>query len=86
MVKCSGFEITKSHSNSLLIFENSCEGVLKNKDFVKIATSRHHRKNDIIYVKLDFFDQSNLTRKTDLDRTHTSFFVAYSQAKGKEQT
>ena len=43
-IKYPGFEITKNLLNCLLIFDDSCEEIFNDKEFVKIATSGRHRK------------------------------------------
>ena len=57
-LKYSGFDRTKKLSHCLLIYDDSCEGIFNDKEFVKIATSGRHRKLHFIYVKHNLFHQS----------------------------
>ena len=54
-LKYSGFDITKNLSHCLLIYDDSCEEIFNNKEFLKIATSGRHRKLHVIYVKHNLF-------------------------------
>ena len=67
-------EITKNLSNCLLIFDDSCEEIFNDKEFVKTATSGRHRKLHVIYVKHNLFHQSKWSRKIDLNTTHIILF------------
>ena len=69
-LKYSGFDITKNLSHCLLIYDNSCEETFNDKEFVKIATSRRHRKLLVICVKHNLFHQSKWFRTVDLNTTH----------------
>ena len=73
-IKYSGLEITKNLSNCLLIFDDSCEEIFNDKEFVKIATSGRHRKLYVIYVKHNLFHQSKWSRTIDLNTTHIILF------------
>ena len=73
-IKHSGLEITKNLSNCLLIFDDSCEEIFNDKEFVKIATSGRHRKLHVIYVKHNLFHQSKWSRTIDLNTTHIILF------------
>ena len=65
-LKYSGFDITKKLSHCLLIYDNSCEEIFNDKEFVKIATSGRYRKLLVIYVKHNLFHQSKWSRTIDL--------------------
>ena len=73
-IKYSGLEITKNLSKCLLIFDDSCEEIFIDKEFVKIATSGRHRKLHVIYVKHNLFHQSKWSRTIDLNTTHIILF------------
>lgn len=60
--------------NALLIFDDSCEEIFNDKEFVKIATSGRHRKLGIIYVKHNLSHQSKFSRTIDLNTTHIVLF------------
>lgn len=72
-VRYTGFEITKSMENVLLIFDDSCEEIFNDPEFVKIATSGRHRRIHVIYVKHNLFHQSRHSRTIDLN-THIWFY------------
>ena len=73
-LKYSGFDITKNLSHCLLIYDDSCEEIFNDKEFVKIATSGRHHKLHVIYVKHNLFHQSNWSRTNDLNTTHIILF------------
>ena len=73
-IKYSGLEIAKNLSNHLLIFDDSCEEIFNDKEFVKIATSGRHLKLLVIYVKHNLFHQSKCSRTIDLNTTHIVLF------------
>ena len=73
-LKYSGFDITKNLSHCLLIYEDSCEEIFNDKEFVKIATTGRHRKSHVIYVKHNLFHQSKWSRTIDLNTTHIILF------------
>ena len=73
-LKNSGFDITKNLSHCLLIYDDSCEEIFNDKEFVKIATSGRHRKLHVIYVKHNLFHQSKWSRTIDLNTTHIILF------------
>ena len=57
-IKYSRLEIMKNRSNCLFIFDDSCEEIFNDKEFVKRATAGRHRKLHVIYVKHNSFHQS----------------------------
>ena len=73
-LKYSGFDITKNLLHCLLIYDDSCEEIFNDKEFVKIATSGRHRKLHVIYVKHNLFHQSKWSRTIDLNTTHIILF------------
>ena len=72
-LKYSGFDITKNLSHCLLIYDDSCQEIFNDKEFVKIATSGRHEKLHI-YVKHNLFHQSKWSRTIDLNTTHIILF------------
>ena len=72
----SGFDITKNLSHRLLIYDNSCEEIFNDKEFVKIATSGRHWKLHVINIKHNLFHQSKWSRTIDLNTTHNTIQVA----------
>ena len=73
-LKYSGFDITKNLSHCLLIYDDSCEEIFDDKEFVKVATSGRHRKLHVIYIKHYLFHQSKWSRTFDLNTTHILLF------------
>ena len=73
-LKYSGLDITKDLSRCLLIYDDTCEEIFNDKEFVKIATSGRHRKLHVIYVKHNLFHQSNFPRTIDLNTRHIKLF------------
>ena len=73
-IKYSGLEITKHLSNCLLIYDDSCEEIFNDREFVKIATSGRHRRIHVIYVKHNLYQQSKWSRTIDLNTTHIILF------------
>ena len=73
-IKYSGLDRTKKFSDCLLIYDDSCEEIFNDKEFVKIATSGRHRKLHAIYVKYNLFQQSKWSRTIDLNTTHIVLF------------
>ena len=74
IIKYSGLEITKNLSNSLPIFDDSCEKLFNDKEFVKRATAGCHCKVHVIYVKHNLFHLSKWSRTIDLNTTHIILF------------
>ena len=73
-INYSGLEITKNLSNCLLIFDDSCQEIFNDKEFVKTATFGRYRKLHVIYVKHNLFHQSKWSRTIDLKTTHIILF------------
>ncbi len=73
-VRFVNFDITKNLENCLLIFDDSCEEIFNDKEFVKIVTSGRHRGIHVIYVKHNLFQQSKFSRTLDLNTTHIILF------------
>ena len=73
-LKYSGFDITKKLSHCLFIYDDSCEEIFNDNEFVKRDTSERHRKLHVIYVKHNLFHQSKWSRTIDLNTTHIILF------------
>ena len=73
-LKYSGYDIAKNLSHFLLIYDDSCEEIFNDKEFVKIATSGRHCKLYVINVKHNLFHQSKWSRTIDLNTTHIILF------------
>ena len=50
-INCLNFELIKTLQDCLLIFDDSCEEIYQEKEFVKIAVSGRHRGLHCIFVK-----------------------------------
>ena len=72
--KFSGFEFISQLGNCLLVFEDSCEEILIDTEFSKLATTGRHKKISVIYVKHNLFKQSKWSRTIDLNTTHIILF------------
>ena len=72
------FEFIDSLKNNatknLIIIDGSCEEICNSKAFVDIATAGRHRCLSTIYIKQNFFHQSNLGRDVELQNTHFVLF------------
>ena len=49
-MKFDGFESVRKLENVLLVFDDSCEDIYNDKEFVRLATAGRHRGIDVIYV------------------------------------
>ena len=64
----------KTLQDRLLIFDDSCEDIYEEKEFVKIAVSGRHRGLHCIFVKHNLFHQSKWSRTIDLNTTDIVLF------------
>ena len=71
---CLEFEMIKNLENCLLVFDDSCEEIYQEKEFVKLAVSGWHKKVNCIFVKHNLFHQSKWSRTIDLNTTHIILF------------
>ena len=69
-MKFDGFESVRKLENVLLVFNDSCEDIYNDKEFVRLATAGRHRGIDVIYVKHNLFQQSRWSRTIDLNTSH----------------
>ena len=70
----NGFESLRNLENVLLVFDNSCEDIYNDKEFVRLATAGRHRGIDVMYVKDSLFQQSRWSRTIDLNTSHIILF------------
>ena len=73
-LKFAGFDRLRNIENILLVFDDSCEEIYNDKDLVKLATAGRHKSLDVIYVKHNFFQQSQWSRYIDLNTSHVILF------------
>ena len=71
-VKFDGFNRLRNIENILLVFDDPCEEIYKDKEFVKLATAGRHKGLDVIYVKDNLFQQSRWSRTIILNTSHIS--------------
>ena len=73
---CLKFETLKNLEVCLLVFDDSCEEVYKEKEFVKHAVSGRHKKENCKFVKHILFHQSKWSRTIDPNTTHIIVFIS----------
>ena len=52
-----GFEFLRNLEKVLLVFEDLCGDIYKDKEFARLATTGRHRVIDVIYVKHNLFQE-----------------------------
>ena len=73
-VKFNGFDRLRNIENFLLVFDESCEEIYNDKEFVKLATAGRHKGLNVNYFKHSFFQQSQWSRSFDLNTSHVILF------------
>ena len=73
-IKFNGFDGLRNIENVLLVFDDSCEEIYNDNEFVKLATAGRHKGLDVIYVKHNLFQQSRWSRTIDLNTSHIILF------------
>ena len=73
-VKFDGFDRLRYIENLLLVFDDSCEEIYNDKEFVRLATAGRHRGLNVFYVKHNLFQQSQWSRTIDLNTSHILLF------------
>ena len=58
----------------MIVFDDTCEDIFQEKDFVELATAGRHKNVHVIYVKHNLFQQSKQSRTLDLNTTHLILF------------
>ena len=72
--KFKNWEFLQNAEIFLLIFDDSCEEIFYDKEFVKLATAGRHKKMNVIYVKHNLYQQNKWSRTIDLNTTHIILF------------
>ena len=72
--KFTNFEFLQKTENCLLIFGDSFEEILDDKEFVNLATGGRHKNINVIYVKHNLYQQSKRSRTIDLNTIHIILF------------
>ena len=72
--KYANLEFLNNLENCLLIIDDSCEEIYKDKEFVKLATAGRHKKINVIYIKHNLYQQSKWSRTIDLNTSHIILF------------
>lgn len=73
-IPCLDFTMIKQLQDCLLVFDDSCEEIYQEKEFVKLAVAGRHKKVHCIFVKHNLFHQSKWSRTIDLNTTHIVLF------------
>ena len=73
---CLEFEMIKNLESCLLVFDDSCEAIYQEKEFVKLAVSGRHQEVKCIFVKNNLFHQSKWSRTIDINTTLIILFKA----------
>ena len=60
--------------NFLLVFDESCEEIYNDKEFVKLATAGRLKGSNVNYFKHSFFQQNQWSRSFDLNSSHVILF------------
>ena len=55
-MKLNGLESVRNLENAILVFDDSCEEINYDKEFVRLATAVRHRGIDVIYVEYNLFN------------------------------
>ena len=72
--KLTNLEFLQNTKNCLLIFDDSCQEIFNDKEFVKLAIAGRHKSINVIYVKHNLYQQSKWSRTIDLKTTHIILF------------
>ena len=56
------------------MFDDSCEEIYNDNEFVKLATAGRHKGSDGIYVQHNLFRQNCWSRTIDLNTSHIILF------------
>lgn len=59
---------------TLLIFDDSCDEIMKSKSFEKLAIAGRHRQMSVIYVKHNLYHKASIGRDAELQLTHIVLF------------
>ena len=73
-VPCLDITMIKKLEDYLLVFDDSCEEIYQEKEFVKLAVAGRPKKVHFIFVKRNLFLQSKWSRTIDLNTTHIIVF------------
>ena len=73
-VSCLNIQMIKQLENCLHVFDDSCEEIYQEKEFVKLAVAGRPRNVHCIFVKHNLFHQSKWSRTIDLNTTHIILF------------
>ena len=72
-VPCLYFSMIKKLEDCLLVFDDSCEEIYQEKEFVKLAVAGR-QKVHCIFVKHNLFHQSKWSHTIDLNTTPLILF------------
>ena len=71
-IRFTGFDNMPNLENCLVVFDDSCEEIYNEKEFVKLATAGRHRGVHVIFVKHNLYHQSKNSRTIDLNTSFCS--------------
>ena len=74
IVKFSSFESVNNLRDCMIVFDDTCEEIFNEKDFVNLATADRHKNVHVFYIKHNLFQQSKQSRTRDLNTTHLIWF------------
>ena len=69
-INLSNFEIINKLRDCMIVFDDTCEKVFHEKDFVKLATAGRHKNVHVVYVEHNLIQQSKQSRTKDLNTAH----------------
>ena len=67
-------EFLQNTENCLLIFDDSCEEIFIDKEFVKLATAGQHKNINDIYVKHNLYQPNKRSHTIDFNKTYIFLF------------
>ena len=82
----SGFEFLSQLENCLLVFDDSCEELLMEKEISKLATAGSHRNISDNYVKHNLFQQRKWSGKIDPHySSNTNHIILFKSSRDIQQ-
>ena len=77
-IQCVDFEKIDKLPNDgrkyLLIFDDSCDEIMRSKSFEKLAIAGRHRNMSVIYIKHNLYHKAAIGRDAELQLTHIVLF------------
>ena len=79
--KFTKLEFLQNTENCLLIFDDSCEEIFDDKEFVKLNTAGQHKNINAIFVKHNLYQPNKSKQTIDLITTHIFLFKSTRDVK-----